>query len=185
MPNVDWGKIRTEYLAGGTSYRKLAEKYGVARSTLEQRAKKEAWAKKRVDVQGKAEAKAGQKIVTQRANDIAALDRARSKLIEKLENAVDRFPDIPGNRMEQSITETIEVKGELNQFGIPSRKPPKKKTVLIESDLLRMAAMLEKLMDMTGYVNTDDSERNDGFIDALNAASSEVTADASDVPEDL
>ncbi|MBQ8201455.1 MAG: hypothetical protein IJZ74_06790 [Clostridia bacterium] len=185
MPNVEWEKIKAEYLAGGTSYRKLAEKYEVPRSTLEQRAKREGWRKQHEDVKGKAEAKARQKIVTQRANDIAALDRARSKLIKKLEHAVDKFPDIPGNRMEQSITETIEVKGEPNKFGIPTRKPPKKKTVLIESDLLRMATMLEKLMDMTGYVNTDDSERDDGFIDALNATSLEVTEDASDVPEDL
>lgn len=185
MPNVDWEKIKAEYLAGGTSYRKLAEKYGVPRSTLEQRAKREEWTKKHEEVKGKAEAKARQKIVAQRATDIAALDRVRSKLIQKLEKSVDRFPDIPGNRMEQSVTETIEEKGEPNQFGIPTRKPPKKKTVLVESDLLRMAAMLEKLMDMTGYVNTDDSEHDDGFMDALNTASLEVTDDASDIPEDL
>ena len=180
MPNVDWEKIKAEYLAGGTSYRKLADKYEVPRSTLEQRAKREGWRKQHEDVKGKAEAKARQKITTQRAKDIAALDRARSKLISKLEHAVDKFPDIPGNRMEQSITEMIEVKGEPNKFGIPTKKPPKKKIVLIESDLLRMATMLEKLMDMTGYVNTDDSERDDGFMDALNAASVEVTEDASD-----
>ena len=185
MPNVDWEKIKAEYLAGGTSYRKLAEKHGVPRSTLEQRAKREQWTKQHEDVKGKAEAKARRKIVTQRAADIAALDRVRSKLIRKLEQSVDRFPDIPGNRMEQSVTEAIEEKGEPNRFGIPTRKPPKKKTVLVESDLLRMATMLEKLMDMTGYVNTADSERDDGFMDALNAASTEVTENASDIPEDL
>lgn len=185
MPNVDWEKIKAEYLAGGTSYRKLAEKHGVPFSTLEKRARSESWSEQRKEVGDKAAAKARQKIVSQRVKDITALERVRTKLIHKLEKTVDRFPDIPGNRMEQSVTETIEEKGEPNRFGIPTRKPPKKKTVLVESDLLRMASMLEKLMDMTGYVNTDDSVHDDGFIDALNATSSEVTEDASDVPEGL
>lgn len=41
--SVDWNVIKAEYIAGGTSYRKLAAKYGVSKTTLEQRAKKEDW----------------------------------------------------------------------------------------------------------------------------------------------
>ena len=40
---VDWKKIKSEYIAGGTSYRKLAEKYGVSFSTLKRVAVKEKW----------------------------------------------------------------------------------------------------------------------------------------------
>lgn len=185
MPNVDWDVIKADYLQGGTSQRKLADKYGVSYNTLKQRSVAEGWAKQRETVRRKSAAKAQRKIITQRAKDIAALDRVRSKLISKLERTIDRFPDIPGNRMEQSMTEMIVEKGEPNKFGVQRQKPPKKKTVVVESDLLRMASTLEKLMDMTGYVNTDDSEHDDGFIDALNTASLEVTEDASDIPEDL
>ncbi len=38
-----WAKIRKEYIAGGTSYRKLAEKYGVSRSAIEARGRAEGW----------------------------------------------------------------------------------------------------------------------------------------------
>ena len=43
MGNVDWKRIKTEYIAGGTSYRKLAEKYGVSFNTLKTRARDEEW----------------------------------------------------------------------------------------------------------------------------------------------
>ena len=40
---MDWKRIKAEYIAGGTSYRKLAEKYGVSFNTLKTRAKEEQW----------------------------------------------------------------------------------------------------------------------------------------------
>lgn len=49
MPDVDWKKLKTEYITTDTSYRKLCGKYGVSRTALYSRAKKEKWveAKKR------------------------------------------------------------------------------------------------------------------------------------------
>lgn len=40
---VDWLAIRNDYINGGGSYRKLAEKYGVSASRLMQKAAKEKW----------------------------------------------------------------------------------------------------------------------------------------------
>ena len=44
---MDWKRIKAEYIAGGTSYRKLAEKHGVSFNTLKTRAKEEQWYKLR------------------------------------------------------------------------------------------------------------------------------------------
>ena len=52
-----WNAIKKEYIAGGTSYRKLAEKYKVSRTTLERYAKNEKWAELRRQAKGKTEAK--------------------------------------------------------------------------------------------------------------------------------
>lgn len=49
----DWAAIKAEYLAGGTSYRKLAVKHGVPRRTIENRAKAEQWTDLRCQVRGK------------------------------------------------------------------------------------------------------------------------------------
>lgn len=40
---ADWAKIRKEYIKGGTSYRKLAAKYGVPLGTLYDKARNERW----------------------------------------------------------------------------------------------------------------------------------------------
>ena len=55
--NVDWNLIRTEYISGDISYRKLAEKYGLSRRTVEDKAKVENWYKQKQAVRGKSVAK--------------------------------------------------------------------------------------------------------------------------------
>ena len=44
---VDWLKIKTEYINGGISYRKIAEKHGISFAVLKDRAVKEHWADER------------------------------------------------------------------------------------------------------------------------------------------
>ena len=183
MSHVDWEKIKAEYLQGGTSYRKLAEKHGVRLCTLANRAKIEEWPKQLKDVEYKASTKAVQKIVSQRAKDIELLDKSRTLLIQKLHRSIEKFPDIPGNRMEQSVTELIGADDDSE--GKPKKKIPKQKTVRFESDLMKMVSALDKLMEMTGYTNIGDTDADDGFLEALNARAAEVTVDDADIPEDL
>lgn len=44
---VDWVQIRAEYVTTKTSLRKLAEKYGVAKSAVDKRSRKEGWVEAR------------------------------------------------------------------------------------------------------------------------------------------
>lgn len=184
VSHVDWEKIKAEYLQGGTSYRKLANKHDVSRTTLEQRARKEEWTKQREDVQDKAAAKARQKIVSQRAKDIELLDKSLTLLIRKLHRSIEKFPDIPGNRMEQSVTELIGADDDSEDK--PKKKVPKQKIVRFESDLMKMVTMLDKLMEISGYTTVDDADADDGFIDALNATALGAVNDIEiDTPEDV
>lgn len=183
MSHVDWEKIKAEYLQGGTSYRKLADKHGVPFSTLEKKARSENWTEQRKEVGEKAATKARQKIVSQRAKDIELLDRSRTLLIQKLHRTIEKFPDIPGNRMEQSVTEFIGADDDSEEKS--KKKSPKQKTVRFESDLMKMVQTLDKLMEMTGYTIIADADADDGFLDALNAQAAEVTVDDADIPEDL
>lgn len=57
MPNVDFDKIRQEYITTDISYRKLCEKYDVSNTTLYARAKKEKWVEKRKQFKSKTDAK--------------------------------------------------------------------------------------------------------------------------------
>jgi transposase len=80
----DWKKIKAEYIAGGTSYRKLAKKYDVSLTTLQRYATKEKW----TDLRQQAEAKADTKIVNLVSEKQA--DRA-SKIIDVADMLLDKI----------------------------------------------------------------------------------------------
>ena len=77
---MDWNKIKAEYIAGGTSYRKLASKYGVPRSNIERRAKAEKWTELRGQAEGKAEAK----IINAISEKSAKIDDKYFRLVDML-----------------------------------------------------------------------------------------------------
>ena len=54
---ADWKKIEAEYITTDTSYRKLADKYGVDQATIARRAKKHDWVSKRQHHADKTQAK--------------------------------------------------------------------------------------------------------------------------------
>ena len=56
---MDWSKIKAEYISGGTSYRKLAAKYGVSFNTLQGVAQREKW----VELKNQAKDKSTTKMV--------------------------------------------------------------------------------------------------------------------------
>ena len=87
---MDWKKLKAEYVAGGTSYRKLAEKYGVPFGTLRKVAAKEKW----TDLRSKAEAKADTKVIDVISDKEA--DRAK-KLLDVTDKLLDKIADIIDN----------------------------------------------------------------------------------------
>lgn len=88
---ADWKKLKREYIAGGTSYRKLAEKYNVPFSTLRKTAAKENWR----DLRDKTRAKTDTKIIEtesdKQAERMKRLLTVSDKLLEAVESAVDKF----------------------------------------------------------------------------------------------
>ncbi len=89
---VDWKKIKAEYIAGGTSYRKLAEKYSVSFGTLRKVAAKEKW----TDLRNKAVAKADTKLVEEVSKNNAKIDDKYFNLVDKLlskaEEVIEKTP---------------------------------------------------------------------------------------------
>ena len=88
---MDWKKIKAEYIAGGTSYRKLAEKYKANLSVLKRIAKDENW----VGLREQCKAKAATKIVeiesTKQAERMNRLLTVSDKLLSAVEDAVEQF----------------------------------------------------------------------------------------------
>ncbi|MBQ8399558.1 MAG: hypothetical protein IJX08_06255 [Clostridia bacterium] len=90
---MDWQQVRAEYITTDTSYRKLAEKYGVSYTTVGERARNEGWAKEREQYQTKTLSKTLNKLSAERARRTARLFAVTDKLLLKVEKAVDSLDD--------------------------------------------------------------------------------------------
>lgn len=88
---MDWSKIKREYIKGGTSYRKLAEKYGVSFGTLRNVAAKEHWSDLRDNVIAKADTKMVEVISDKEADRAKRLLSLSDKLLDRIENIIDEF----------------------------------------------------------------------------------------------
>lgn len=69
---VDWNAIKAEYIAGGTSYRKLAEKYGVNRNEVADRGKAENWVELRRQTADKVQTKISEAVSDSQAEAVAS-----------------------------------------------------------------------------------------------------------------
>lgn len=98
---VDWLAIRNDYINGGGSYRKLAEKYGVNKDTIAQKAKSEGWREQRDIQTDKTQTETIQKtqgkISDALSDEAAAKARIRAKLIRMAENWIDGQVDTVGD----------------------------------------------------------------------------------------
>ena len=118
---VEWNKIRADYIAGGVSYRKLAEKYGVSFNTLKTRAREEQWYNLRQQKDHKTTTKIVETLSDQEADkavdliDIAdiiakkvreiALTVSDPDSIKKLTSAIKDLKDIKGIKSEADMRE--------------------------------------------------------------------------------
>lgn len=92
---MDWKRIKAEYIAGGTSYRKLAEKYGVSPTTLTKVAGREGW----VEARQQADIKKTSKIVD------AVSDKEAKKAVDIIDVA-DKLLEKASELMETMVVDT-------------------------------------------------------------------------------
>lgn len=86
---VDWKKIEGEYITNTeTSYRKLAQKYGLNQATIAQKAKAEDWVGKRKQQASTAQALILEKDITKKVDRATRLKTVADKLLGKVEALV-------------------------------------------------------------------------------------------------
>ena len=89
---MDWKRIKAEYIAGGTSYRKLAEKYKVSQSTLRKVAAKEQWTELRNKARTKTDSKIIATVSEKEADKAVNIIDVADKLLSKISELVDAIP---------------------------------------------------------------------------------------------
>lgn len=88
---IDWSAIRTAYITGEESQRQLADRYGVSRSYLAQRCRRECWVKERQQYNAKTVQRAVQQASRTRARDLAKLIRSSDILDDVMLELFERL----------------------------------------------------------------------------------------------
>ena len=89
----DWNAIKAEYIAGGISQRKLAEKYGISFNTLKDRANAGKWNQQREQAHNKITTKTQQKIVDSAADNATQLQRAYGLILKRVNRLLENMPE--------------------------------------------------------------------------------------------
>jgi hypothetical protein len=89
---VDWKRIKAEYIAGGTSYRKLAEKYGITLAVLRGVAEREEWVKLKAQAQHKTNTKIVNAVSDKAAKNAVDIIDVADKLLGKISEIMDEIP---------------------------------------------------------------------------------------------
>lgn len=87
---MDWNAIREEYIADETSsYRKLAQKYGVSVDAIYKRSKKENWQEQRKQLKEKTITKSIEKISEQQSSNVKKYGDMVTTMTKKLTAAIE------------------------------------------------------------------------------------------------
>lgn len=119
---MDWNAIREEYITDeSSSYRKLAQKYGVGLTALYNHAKNEDWVGQRKQLKDKTMTKSIETISDQRVDKLSRVMDITDRLLDKLERAVEEL-DV---QLLRTVVKTKEI--EYNHDARPDK--PTKETI--------------------------------------------------------
>lgn len=171
---VDWLAVKTEYITDSSAtYRNLAEKYGVPKTNLERRAKKEGWVSLRRQAEDKAVARAVSAYEKKQAKKMEQIDRIANKLLRKIEKAVEEL-DLQivtsvnktkvieynnDKRPDKPTKETITEKTELGTIH----------TIIDRQGVRVLASALRDLKEAKGILSPIEVREKEAQIDAARA----------------
>ena len=187
---VDWLAIRNDYINGGGSYRKLAEKYDVPFGSLRSRAEKENWPELKKEQLHKISTETARKtadiIVKKEVKRAVRMMGIHDQLLDKVEQAVSELnmAQVTNKRK----TKTIEYRN--------GKRPdkPTKETVTENEEILAVSSIVDRkglqqislalkaLWDISGEheASREDDVEDDGLLAALGANAQAIFDDGDD-----
>ena len=169
MSDIDWVKIKTEYVTTGISQRELANKYNLSLSGISKKAKAEGWVKKRESYQNRRAAKVERKVierdVSKALTQMERLSKATDMLLEKVEIAIEQLDRYV------LVQTTSSVKNEQLKSG--KKKTTTKKEMLSEGKsriidrkgLQEISTTLKNIKDIITVTGDGESDEGGGVIE--------------------
>ena len=188
---VDWLKIKSEYVNGNISLRKLAEKTdGITYSQIAKVAAAEKWSEARENQRIKIESKQNQEIaeviVKQEVDRVKRLLSISDKMIGRIEQVVAEL-DL-AQVTSKTKTKVIEYKNRERPDKPTKETVEEKEEILSVSSIVdrkglqQVAMALKAMWDITGEheANKEDDVEDDGLLAALGANAQAVFGDGDD-----
>ena len=149
---ADWQAIKTEYITTDTSYRKLAQKYGVNHAVIGQRAKSEKWVDLRRQHIDKTQTKALNTISNKQADRAAKLIGVSDILLDKVKALLEADEEL---LVDTSIMKDVSV---------ILKNLKDIQMIRSEADLREQEARIEKLRADAMANRNDDDDDETGVI---------------------
>ena len=130
---ADWQAIKTEYITTDTSYRKLAQKYGVNATNIAKRASKEKWVDERNKNASKTLSKTLNAIGSKQAERTAKLIGVSDLLLDKIKSLLEAD--------EELLVDTSVMK----DVSIVLKNLKEIQMIKSEADLMEQEARIDKL----------------------------------------
>ena len=191
---ADWQAIKTEYITTDTSYRKLAQKYGIHYKVISERGKDEKWVELRSQHKDRTLTKTLNKISNKQSDKMSRIDDLADQLLVKLEQAIteldlqlakhtdktkiieynnDRRPDKPTKETIHEEEKLLEVKSIVDRQGlkqIASALKDIKEVKMLRSELDKQEQEA-RIANLRRQVDKDEEDSN--MIEVVFAAGPE------------
>lgn len=144
---IDWEKLKKEYMQGGTSYRLLAKKYDVSFSILKEVARQEKWTSLRERTKDEANTKLIKTIASENAKHMLKINKVADKLLDKIESTLDTMDALDSQSIKHFTSALKDIKDIKGVKG--------------EADLIEQEARIDKLR------KDAESEQNDSSLEIV------------------
>ena len=155
MADVNWEKIKLEYITTDTSQTKLAKKYGVPLSNIARRCTKEKWVELRDNYKRDVTVKTAKKSANREANRLARLMGTTSKAIDVTVKAFgdpDQFNRYIVERKEKYAFPTAGDGSEDEEAALISERQWAEERIFSKIDTKALKDLTAVLKDLTGLM---------------------------------
>lgn len=169
MSDIDWVKIKTEYVTTSISQRELANKYNLSLSGISKKAKAEDWVKKRESYQNRRATKVERKVIERDAEKVwtqmERLAKATDKLLEKVEIAIEQLDKVIVVETVNTV-KNVKLKNGNKRVTTKSRKAKSSKvSVLDRKGLQELSTTLKNIKDIITVTGDGDEDESGGVIE--------------------
>ena len=178
LSEKEWEQIKAEYITTDISYRKLAEKYGMAYGRLQTRGFNEGWQEEREAYKKTLFKKSIDLICDEQAERIARAVRIGDKMLEKVEESLEEI-DIILCKSTETTKSLEERDGHAVEVSRSSEDFTKKKVAIDRAGLKQLSAVLRDLREIGIFRSELDKKEQEARINKLRKDAEEESKDIS------